>query len=220
MSTTTEAMNEVDAEIEARKLRLRTLKEEHARRAGVAHPDKAPLGRDALDSAMPDGMGASSRKEAAARATASPGQRKVLDAAARLYKPGEAASRSRIADEAGLTPQRVSVTICELKKKRLWPYKGQGGEKPARAAESPALRARINGEPPPAQSTWTKQEPRTRKSDLSEPARIIHEPIQAPDADPEPPAGWEAAVVDRLLDRLDRGVLEYLAGEEVVRASE
>ena len=143
MSAATSSLNEVDQEIEGRKARLRMLKEEYARKKHVAHPDKAPLDRDVLDAAMPDGMGAMSRKEAAIRHSPTPREQAVLDAAAE-----RGGNFVQIAEALGKSEGTVRCQIQSLRAKGLWPYgktKSSTNGKPK--SEFPALRAAIVGKP-------------------------------------------------------------------------
>ena len=49
---------------------------------------------------------------------------RVLDAAQKLYQPGDCVSPTRIGNEIGICRQTVSNAIACLRKNNQWPYQG------------------------------------------------------------------------------------------------
>lgn len=168
-----------EKEVDERKRRLDLLKQEHAKRNGVAHPDKAPaLDPAKLDAELPDrashkyrartGKPRGRRPQPASAWKPAPKAQELLDAAAKLYKPGEPASPGKLAETLGWPSGRVSVRISDLRKRGAWPYtrfapppKRHTVPKKGNAVEEfPALRARILGEEPrPTAPVVTSREP-------------------------------------------------------------
>ena len=112
------ALAEVDREIEARKAALRAAKEEVARRNGNEH-----VGREVLDLVLPDDRPADQKSSfgekkrpapppAKAGGWIGPTKRKILAAAAALYRPGDPASPKEIAAKIGATRTAVSAAVC------------------------------------------------------------------------------------------------------------
>ena len=190
------ALNEVDAEIEARKTALRAAKQEAARRNGSEYVDKT-----VLDLVLPDDRQAEQRitfGEAQARARggakATPQQRAILDAAAELYRPGEVAYPAAIAEKLGKERGSVSPQISILRQMGLWPYErcgiGNGrGPNPKKAtAEKPAPAPAAERAPAPTP-------PLATTAPMPYPGHV---------ANTDPKADAELLVVQRIMAQLAR----------------
>jgi hypothetical protein len=202
----TTSLAEVDDEIEARKAKLRSLKEEHAKRNGVAHPDKAPkLDLALVDAAMINDRPAEQRISAT--------EQKILDAAARIALPGHPPRPSAIAATVGGTPTRVSVVIAGLRKKNLWPY-----ERCSSAPNPPGAKSKPKrGLKPEAVESSTLKSPEPTPGIACTKPYPGYVPNLDPKADPE------ILVIQRIIAQLDRlpswharrRVLAYLDSRDI-----